>query len=474
MAGQGTSYGMFVIKLKPWAERRYGIMHPIDNMMSTSTMVANMLTKRMMEEIGDAQIFVFEPGMIPGYGMGSIELNMQDKTGAADKEVFYNYSMEFLQKLNERPEVSRAMTTYARNFPQLQVEVDAAQCKRAGVSPSAVLSTLGSYCGGAYVSNFNQFSKVYRVMLQSDPQSRLSQEDLSNMFIRNGAEMAPLSQFVKLTRVVGPEIDTRFNLFSSISMNVTPTAGYSNTQVMQAIEEVKNQVYPDGYDFEYGGMSREEAETMGSMDTYFIYAVCVVLIFLHLRCLYDSCLIPFAVICSVPAGLMGSYLFAWLWNKGYEVLPMIFMGQIENNIYLQTGVIMLIGLLSKTAILITEFALERRRKGMGIVEAAYASAEARLRPILMTVLTMIFGMIPLVFATGAGANGNRTIGIATIGGMVVGTIAILYTVPLFFVIFEYLQEKIRPAMKEEADVQFMKELEKSRRQKMEAQQQKKD
>ncbi len=472
MAGQGTSYGMFVIKLKPWAERRYGIMHPIDNMLSTSTMVANLLTKRMMEEIGDAQIFVFEPGMIPGYGMGSIELNMQDKTGAADKEVFYNYSMEFLQKLNERPEVSRAMTTYARNFPQLQVEVDAAQCKRAGISPSTVLSTLGSYCGGAYVSNFNQFSKVYRVMLQSAPQDRLSQEDLSNMFIRNGAEMAPLSQFVKLTRVVGPEIDTRFNLFSSISMNVTPTARFSNTQVMQAIEEVKNEVFPDGYDFEYGGMSREEAETIGSMDTYFIYAVCVVLIFLILSCLYESFLIPFAVIFSVPAGLMGSFLFAWLWNKGYETLPMIFMGQIENNIYMQTGVIMLIGLLAKTAILITEFALERRRKGMGIVEAAYASAEARLRPILMTVLTMIFGMIPLVFATGAGANGNRTIGIATIGGMIVGTIAILFTVPLFFIIFEYLQEKIRPAMQEEADVQFMKELEKSRRQKMEAQQKK--
>ena len=472
MSGQGTSYGMFVVRLKPWAQRRYGILHPIDNMLSTSTIVSQLLTKRMMEEIGDAQIFVFEPGMIPGYGMGSIELNMQDKTGAADKELFYNYTMEFLEKLNQRPEVSRAMTTYARNFPQYKVEVDAAQCKRAGVSPSQVLSTLGSYCGGAYVSNFNQFSKVYRVMMQSDPQSRLSQEDLSNMFLRNGSQMAPLSQFVKLTRVVGPEIDTRFNLFSSISMNVTAAAGYSNTEAMQAIEEVKNEVYPEGYAYEFGGMSREEAQTMGSIDTYLIYAICVILIFLILSCLYESFLIPFAVIFSVPAGLMGTFLFAWLWNQGYAALPMIFMGKIDNNIYLQTGVIMLIGLLAKTAILITEFALERRRKGMGIVEAAYAAAEARLRPILMTVLTMIFGMIPLVFATGAGANGNRTIGVATIGGMVVGTLAILFTVPLFFIIFEYLQEKIRPAMQEEADVQFLKELERSRKQKLEAQKEK--
>ena len=468
MSGQGVSYGMFVVKLKPWAERRYGMLHPIDNMMSVSTMVANMLTKRMMEEIGDASIFVFEPGMIPGYGMGSIELNLQDKTGAADKEVFYNYTQEFLLKLNQRPEVSRAMSTYARNFPQYQVEVDAAKCKRAGISPSSVLSALGSYCGGSYVSNINQFSKVYRVMLQSAPESRMSEEDLTNMFVRNGSQMAPLSEFVKLTRVVGPEVDNRFNLFSSISANITAADGYSNTQVMQAIEEVKQEVFPDGYSYEYGGMSREEAETIGSIDTYLIYAVCVILIFLILSCLYESFLIPFAVIFSVPAGLMGSFGFAWLWNQGYSVLPMIFMGQIENNIYLQTGVIMLIGLLAKTAILITEFALERRRKGMGIVEAAYAAAEARLRPILMTVLTMIFGMIPLVFATGAGANGNRTIGVGVIGGMTVGTIAILFTVPLFFVIFEYLQEKIRPAMEQEADPQFLKELERSKKQKAEA------
>lgn len=497
LAGQGTSYGMSVIRLKNWKERRYGIgfdstginfhkpggwfsfIHPIDNMMSSSTMVANAkLNLRLLTEIPEAQCFVFEPGMIPGYGMGSIELNLQDKTGAADKEVFYEYTMKFLEKLNARPEISRAITTYARNFPQYKVEVDAARCKRAGISPATVLSTLGSYCGGSYVSNMNQFSKVYRVMLQSNPESRMTQDDLNNMYIKNGSEMAPLGQFVKLTPIVGPEVDTRFNLFSSISVNVTAATGVSNTDVMRIIHEVKEEVFPEGYDYEFGGMAREEAQTIGSMDTYLTYGICVILIFLILSCLYESFLIPFSVIFSVPAGLMGSFGFAWLWNLGYnwsissggQTIPIgriIFMGQIENNIYLQTGVIMLIGLLAKTAILITEFALERRRKGMGIVEAAYAAAEARLRPILMTVLTMIFGMIPLVFATGAGANGNRTIGIGVIGGMTVGTIAILITVPLFFIIFEYLQEKIRPVMIEEADQQFLKELERSQREKEE-------
>ena len=529
MSGQGTSYGMSVIRMKPWSERQYGIgfgiatlallafiialivfvrglikrknigkkalafavitvlsafalinYHPLDNMMSSSTMVANAkLNARLLTEIPEAQCFVFEPGMIPGYGMGSIELQLQDKTGTADKEVFFDYTKKFIAELGEHPEVGRCITTYERNFPQFQVEVDAAQCKRAGISPATVLSALASYCGGSYVSNMNQFSKVYRVMLQSNPQSRTTEGDLNNMFIRNGGQMAPLSQFVKLTPVLGPEIDNRFNLFSSISVNVTANTGVSNTEVMKVIEEVHKEVFPEGYSYEYGGMAREEAQTIGSYDTYLTYAICVILIFLILSCLYESFLIPFAVIFSVPAGLMGTYGFAWLWNAGFnwtinmngQAAPigrMLFMGQIENNIYLQTGVIMLIGLLAKTAILITEFALERRRKGMGIVEAAFAAAEARLRPILMTVLTMIFGMIPLVFATGAGANGNRTIGIGVIGGMTVGTLAILFTVPLFFIIFEFLQEKIRPVMHEEADQQFLKERERSQREKFEA------
>lgn len=527
MSGQGTSYGMSVIRMKPWSERQYGIgfgiatlallafiialivfvrglikrknigkkalafaiitvltafaflnYHPLDNMMSSSTMVANAkLNARLLKEIPEAQCFVFEPGMIPGYGMGSIELQLQDKTGTADKALFFDYTKKFIAKLSEHPEVGRCITTYERNFPQFQVEVDAAQCKRAGISPATVLSALASYCGGSYVSNMNQFSKVYRVMLQSNPQSRTTESDLSNMFIRNNGQMAPLSQFVKLTPVLGPEIDNRFNLFSSISVNVTANTGVSNTEVMKVIKDVHKEVFPEGYSYEYGGMAREEAGTIDSYDTYLTYAICVILIFLILSCLYESFLIPFAVIFSVPAGLMGTYGFAWLWNTGFnwtitmngQAAPigrMLFMGQIENNIYLQTGVIMLIGLLAKTAILITEFALERRRKGMGIVEAAFAAAEARLRPILMTVLTMIFGMIPLVFATGAGANGNRTIGIGVIGGMTVGTLAILFTVPLFFIIFEYLQEKIRPVLHEEADQQFLQENERMKNERM--------
>lgn len=529
MSGQGTSYGMSVIRMKPWGERQHGLgfgfatlallafiialivfcrslftrkkiakkalafvivtvlsavalmnYHPLDNMMGTSTMVANAkLNARLLKEIPEAQCFVFEPGMIPGYGMGSIELQLQDKTGSADKEVFFNYTKQFIAKLSEYPEVGRCITTYERNFPQFQVDVDAAQCKRAGISPAAVLSALASYCGGSYISNMNQFSKVYRVMLQSNPQARTTENDLNNMFIRNQGEMAQLSQFVKLTPVLGPEIDNRFNLFSSISVNVTANTGVSNTEVMKIIEKVHKEVFPEGYSYEFGGMAREEAQTIGSYDTYLTYGICVILVFLILSCLYESFLIPFAVIFSVPAGLMGTYAFAWLWNTGFNwtitmngqpapIGRMLFMGQIENNIYLQTGVIMLIGLLAKTAILITEFALERRRKGMGIVEAAFAAAEARLRPILMTVLTMIFGMIPLVFATGAGANGNRTIGIGVIGGMTVGTLAILFTVPLFFIIFEYLQERIRPVMVEEADQQFLKERERSQREKEKA------
>ena len=468
MAGQGVAYGMYIIKLKPWQERRYGFWSLIDNFKSTSTIVSGLLTKRLLEEIPEAQCLVFEPGMIPGYGMGSIELNLQDTRGG-DKAQFLDYTNQFLAALNNHPEISRAITSYSRTFPQYKVELDAAQCKRAGVSPSSVLEVLGSYCGGAYVSNMNQYGKVYRVMLQANEQSRLETADLNNMFVRNGSEMAPISQFVKLTKILGPEVDTRFNLFSSISCNIVPAAGYSNTDAMSVVEEEFAKVFPKGYAFEYGGMSREENQTKDSMDTYLIYSVCVVLIFLILSMLYESFLIPFSVILSVPAGIMGSFAFAWLWNLGYDALPIVFMSKIENNIYLQTAIIMLIGLLAKTAILITEFALERRRKGMGIVEAAYAAAEARLRPILMTVLTMVFGMIPLVLATGAGANGNRTIGLGVIGGLIIGTLAILFTVPVFFIFFEWVQEKIRPVMVEEADQQFEKEKVRIQQQKAEAQ-----
>ena len=439
IAGQGTSYGTIIVRLKDWSERK-GEEH------SANSVVARL--NAQFAQIKEAQIFVFQPPMIPGYGMGNaIELNMQDRTGG-DMGTFYQSVMQFLTALNQRPEVAMAYTSYAMNYPQYRVEVDAAQCKRAGISPATVLETLGSYCGGSYISNYNQFGKVYRVMLQAAPEYRLNEQSLNNMFVRNGAEMAPISQFARLTPILGPETANRFNLFSSITVNVNTAEGFSTGEAQKAIEEVAAEMLPTGYGYEYGGMAREEANNASGSSTIFIYGVCVFLIYLILVCLYESFLLPFAVILSVPFGLMGSFLFAKVFG-------------LENNIYLQTGVIMLIGLLAKTAILITEYAVERRRKGMGIVESVYSAAQVRLRPILMTVLTMIFGMLPLMFSTGAGANGNSSLGTGVVGGMSIGTLALLFVVPVFYIVFEYLQEKVRKPMEVEADEQFKQEQERS-------------
>ena len=438
ISGQGTSYGTIIIRLKDWSERK-GKEHSSDAVVSR--------LNGQFQAIKEAQVFSFQPAMIPGYGMGnSLELNLQDMTGG-ELATFYEAAIQFLGALNERPEVAMAYTSYAINFPQISVEVDAAKCKRAGISPSAVLDAVGSYCGGAYISNYNQYGKVYRVMMQASPEYRLDEQALNNMFVRNGTQMAPVSQFVTLKQVLGPETANRFNLYSTITANVNPADGYSSGEVQKVIEEVAAQSLPAGYGYEYGGMAREEASS-GGAQTVFIYAICIFLIYLILACLYESFLIPFAVIFSVPFGLMGSFLFT-------KILGL------ENNIYLQTGVIMLIGLLAKTAILITEYAIERRRKGMGIVESAYSAAQVRLRPILMTVLTMIFGMLPLMFSSGAGANGNSSLGTGVVGGMAVGTLALLFVVPVFYIIFEFLQEKIRKPMEEEPDVQVLLEKEKS-------------
>ena len=439
ISGEGTSYGTIIVRLKDWSERK-GKEH-------TADAVAARLNAQF-STIKEAQIFTFQPAMIPGYGMGNaIELNLQDRTGG-DMDEFYQSVIRFLMALNQRPEVAMAYTSYARNFPQYAVEVDAAKCKRAGLSPAAVLEALGSYCGGAYISNYNQFGKVYRVMLQAAPEFRLDEQALKNMFVRNGTEMAPISQFITLRPVLGPEVANRFNLYSSITANVNVAAGFSSGEAQKAIAEVAAATLPTGYSYEYGGMAREEANNSRSSSTVFIYGVCLFLIYLILVCLYESFLLPFAVILSIPFGLMGSFLFAKVFG-------------LENNIYLQTGVIMLIGLLAKTAILITEYAVERRRKGMGIVESAYSAAQVRLRPILMTVLTMIFGMLPLMFSTGAGANGNSSLGTGVVGDMSIGTLALLFVVPVFYVVFEYLQEKVRKPMEVEADEQFRQEQERS-------------
>jgi len=436
LAGQGVSYGSAFIRLYHW-DKRKGEEH-------SASAVVTRLNKAFVDNIKDAQVFCFQQAMIPGYGTGnSIELNIQDLAGGELKDLF-DVTNKFLAELNKRPEVAMAYTAFNMNFPQYRVDVDAAKCKRAGISPADVLSTLGSYFGGVYASNFNQFSKMYRVMVQAAPEYRLDEQALDNMFVRVNGEMAPLSQFVTLERMQGAEIINRFNLFSSILASVNVADGYSSGQAQQAIAEVAEQTLPSGYGYEYGGMAREEASS--SNNTLIIYLFCIVFIYLILVCLYESFLVPFAVILSVPCGLMGSFLFARMFG-------------LENNIYLQTSVIMLIGLLAKTAILITEYATERRRKGMSIVEAAYSAAIARFRPIMMTVLAMIFGMLPLMFASGAGAHGNNTLGTGVVGGMLVGTLALLFIVPTMFIVFEYLQEKLRPALKEDRDVQTEEEHE---------------
>lgn len=436
LSGQGTSYGTVIIRLYHWDQRK-GKEHTAEAVMKRLNI--------QFSNIKEAQVFCFQPAMIPGYGTGnSIELYMEDKTGG-DMASFFKSITEFIGTLNQRPEVAMAYSSYAMNFPQIAVDVDAAKCKRAGISPNDVLDAVGSYCGGSYVSNYNKFGKVYRVMIQASPQNRLDQHALDNMFVRNGEEMAPVSQFVTLRSVLGAEIAKRFNLYNTINVNVNVAEGYSTGEAQQAIHEVAEQMLPSGYGYEYGGMAREEASS-GGAQTVFVYTLCTVLIYLILSCLYESFLVPLAVILSVPFGLMGSFLFARAFG-------------LENNIYLQTGAIMLIGLLAKTAILITEYAIERRRTGMGIISSAYSAAQARFRPILMTVLTMIFGMLPLMFSTGAGANGNSSLGTGVVGGMLIGTLALIFVVPIFFIVFEYLQEKLRGPMHKEPDAQIIYEKE---------------
>ncbi len=443
LSGQGTSYGTIIVKLKNWDERK-GKEHSVGSVMTR--------LNGEFAKIKEAQVFCFQPPMIPGYGMGnSLELNMQDKTGG-DKKVFYQHVMKFIGQLNQRPEIATAYTSYNMDFPQISVDIDAARCKRAGISPSTILDALGAYCGGSYVSNYNEFGKIYRVMIQASPQFRLDKHALDNMFVRNGDSMAPLSQFVTLSNTTGPQISTRFNLYSSITVNVSTAEGYSTGEAQKAIAEVSQQTLPSGYGYEYGGMAREESGDSGS-STVLIYAICIIFIYIIMACLYESFLLPLAVILSVPFGLMGSFLFAKLFG-------------LENNIYLQTGIIMLIGLLAKTAILITEYAVERRRSGMGIVSSAFSAAQDRLRPILMTVLCMVFGMLPLMFSSGAGANGNSSLGTGVVGGLLIGSIALVFVVPVFFVVFEWLQEKVRKPYYEEGDLQVQQEMLRSIEEKM--------
>lgn len=421
LSGQGACNGMFTIRLKDWSERK-GKEDAIEAVMDEIS--------RSTAFISSAEIMPFTRPMIPGYGVNSgFEVYVQDQKGGSIEDLLA-YTRKFIDELNKRPEIGRATTSFDTKFPQYLLEVDAARCKRNGVSPADVLSTLSGYIGGTYASNMNRFSKLYRVMVQAPPEFRLDTESLNNIFVRNDSgQMSPISQYIELTRIYGSEILTRFNLFSSIQVNGTAATGYSSGQAIKAIQEVAAQTLPTGYGFEFGGMSREESGTGNT--TTLVFVICVVFIYLILCALYESLFVPLAVILSVPFGLAGSFLFAKMFG-------------LENNIYLQTGLIMLIGLLSKTAILLTEYASERRRHGMSIMQAAISAAKIRLRPILMTSLTMIFGMLPLMFSSGVGANGNISIGVGTVGGMLIGTIALLFIIPPLFTIFQYLQERLMP------------------------------
>ena len=430
MAGQGATYGTFIIKLKNWEDRKRADQ--------TSDAILGKLYGMTGAAIKDGRVVMFAPPMITGYSLtNGFELKMQDKTGG-DVNEFFSIVQGFLGQLNQQPEIQVAMTTFNPTFPQYMIDIDAAKAKQAGISPSDILTTLQGYYGGMYISNFNRFGKIYRVMMQANPESRVSPETLSAIKMRNGSEMASLSNYVTLTKIYGPDLLTRFNMFQSISVTGQPAPGYSSGDALAAVERVASETLPPGYGYEYSGMTREEASSGAGSTTAIIFGLCLLFVYLLLSAQYESYILPWSVILSIPFGLMGTFIFAQIFG-------------VTNNIYLQIALIMLIGLLAKNAILIVEFCIERRRTGMSIVNAAIQGASARLRPILMTSFAMIIGLLPMMFATGAGANGNRALGTGSVGGMLIGMILQLLVVPCLFVIFQKIQEHFTPLKWEDTD-----------------------
>jgi multidrug efflux pump subunit AcrB len=435
IAGAGPTYGTFIVKLKDWSER--------DESTESSTNVVMEVFKQAAAKIKDGRVIAFQPPMISGYSVtDGFELKLQDKTGGSIDD-FFAITQNFLQKLSEQPEIQSATTTFNPSFPQYRIDIDAAKAQQAGLSTSSILSTLQGYYGSMYVSNFNRFGKIYRVMMQSPPEARVSPETLKDIKVRTASgTMASLENFVTLTKVYGPDLLNRFNLFTSISVTGSPAAGFSSAQALEAIERVASEALPTGYGFEYAGMTREEG-SQGSGQTAMIFGLSLLFVYLLLSAQYESYVIPWAVILSIPFGLMGSFIMVWIFNLA-NLATGNFLKIIQNSIYLQIALIMLIGLLAKNAILIVEFALERRRGGMSIFNAAVAGAEARLRPILMTSLALIIGLLPMMFASGVGANGNRALGVGSVGGMLIGMILQIFIVPAMFVAFQFLQEKFTP------------------------------
>ncbi|MBO7601705.1 MAG: efflux RND transporter permease subunit [Bacteroidaceae bacterium] len=433
--GSGPSYGSFIIKLKNFEER---------GLMQNSQLVFITLYMRAQKIIPEAQVLFFQPPMIQGYSMSSdIQLFMQDKTGGS-LENFFQVVNDYDAALEARPEINSARTSFSPDFPQYEMDIDAAACKRAGVSPSTILAAMQGYYGGMYASNFNRFGRMYRVMVQADPEATKDIETLKNIKIKNSkGEMAPITQFFSMKKVYGPDVINRFNMYTAMTVMVSPAAGYTSGQALQAIDEVA-QTLPSGFGYELGGLAREEAETSGST-TAIIFLLCFVFVYLLLSAQYESYILPLAVLLSVPFGLMGSFIFVNIMSAigSFSILQMI-MGSMSNDIYMQIALIMLMGLLAKNAILIVEFALDRRKQGMSLSKAAVLGAAARLRPILMTSLAMIVGLLPLMFAFGVGAHGNRTLGAAAVGGMLIGMILQIFFVPMLFVVFQHLQEKVKP------------------------------
>ena len=419
-SGSGPSQAMYFVTLKDWEQRE-------GEGQSDKDLIGKIYAPT--SDIPDATVFAMSPPMIAGYGMGNgFELYLQDKAGG-DITAFKKEADKFVEALSQRPEIGEVYSSFATDYPQYWVDIDAAKCEQSGVSPAEVLSTLSGYYTGQYVSDFNRFSKLYHVTMQAPAEYRVNAESIHHIYVRTSdGGMAPLSRFVRLTKTNGPSDLTRFNLFNAISINGSPARGYSSGQVLEAISETARKVLPANYTYEFGGISREESKTTNNATLIFL--LCMVLVYMILCALYESVFIPFAVLLAVPCGLMGSFLFAWLFG-------------LENNIYMQTGLIMIIGLLAKTAILLTEYAGKRRSEGMTLAQAAYSAAKVRLRPILMTVLSMVFGLIPLMLAHGVGANGSRSLATGVIGGMIVGTLALLFLVPSLFIVFQYIQERIK-------------------------------
>ena len=424
--GAGTNYATILVRLKNWDEREFYSIADVQKQIYMWAMV----------NMPEADITPYQMPQIPGYGTGSMmELNLQDRSGTGDDTTFYALSSQFTEKLRERPEIQTAIAAYSADYPKYNLTVDVAACKRKGISPKTVIETIGTNLAGTYIGNYIQYGKVYQILVEAGDEYRMEESTLNSIFVQIDGEMTPVSEFVTLTPTLGSSQERRFNLFTGYNMNVMPASGYTSAHVRAAVDELMAEVFPDGYGYEYGGMAREEAETAESNDTVIIYAIAVLIVYLILACLYNSVFIPFAVLLSIPFGIFGAYL---------AVRPLESLMSVGVNVYVQTGVIMLMGLVAKTAILITEFAVQKRQEGMSIYDAAVGACRDRLRPILMTVLTMIIGMIPLIVEGGAGAVGNKSLSIAVVGGMTIGIIAILFVTPALYMVFQKIHERVTP------------------------------